>query len=104
MSTLILLIGLAALAGGYYFYRESRKADARLPESISVEEASKIIKEQAESQKVQISLSEEQMEAIRQQWIKDPSRPAQITFSVGDKNIGDIKVATCAYFGTTCCA
>lgn len=104
MNTLILLIGLAALAGGYYFYREARKVGGRLPESLSVDEASRIIKEQAESQKVQISLSEEQMEAIRQQWIKDPNRPAQITFSVDDKAIGDMKVATCAYFGTTCCA
>lgn len=97
MSGFIFLIGLAALAAGAYLYWKSRQ-------DISAYEASKIVKEEAEHQKVHINLSSEQMEAIRSQWIKDPNRPAQIIFTVDDKTVGDMKVATCPYFGTTCCA
>ena len=97
MSAFIFLLGLAALAAGAYLYWKSRQA-------IGAYEASKIVKEAAEHQKVQIKLNSEQMDAIRSQWIKDPNRPAQIIFTVDDKTVGDMKVATCPYFGTTCCA
>lgn len=97
MPEVILIVGLVALAGGIYFWWRSRG-------QLGPEEASRIVKQHAEQQKVQIQISSEQMEAIRSQWINDPRRPAQITFVVDGKPVGELKVATCPYWSDTCCA
>jgi hypothetical protein len=33
----------------------------------------------------------------------DPSQPAAITFEVDGQTLADFKVASCAYWGDTCC-
>jgi hypothetical protein len=76
-----------------------RKSDMPLAE------ASRVIKEQAAHQPVKIELTEEQLEKLRGQWRQaDPSKPLQITFFVADRTVGDLRVASCAYVGDTCCA
>ena len=97
MSELILIVGLVALAVGVFLWWRSRTG-------MGPDEASKIVKQYAEQQKVEIQITDEQMEAIRSQWIDDPNRPAQITFVVEGKPVGDLRIATCPYFSDTCCA
>lgn len=97
MQTFTLIVGLLALVIGAFLYWRSRQG-------LSAAEASKIVKRHAEGQKVKISLSNDQMEAIQSQWLEDPNRPAEITFIVEGNPVGEMKVATCPYFGTTCCA
>ena len=97
MNELGLVVGIVALALGAFLYWKSRR-------SVGPDEASKIVKHYAEQQKVEVRLTAEQMEAIREQWIKDPNRPAQIIFFVDDGRVGDIKVASCPFFADTCCA
>ena len=96
MNTLYLIIGVVGLAVGFYFWSRARQ-------QLSPEQASRIVKRQAEQQKVQIQISGEQMEAIRSQWIKDVNRPAEITFVVEGQPVGELKVATCPYWSDTCC-
>ena len=72
---------------------------------ISVDEASRVIKDAAAKQPVRIELNDAQLKEIQKQWgAADPSRPAEITFYVGDRSVGQLKVASCAYVGDTCCA
>jgi hypothetical protein len=97
MNEIALLIGLLALAVGAFFYWKSRQG-------IGPDEASRIVKQYAEQQKVELNITPQQMEAIRSQWIRDPSRPAQITFYVDGKAVGEMKIATCPYWSDTCCA
>ncbi len=97
MSNIVLVIGLAALAVGLYLWWKSTRR-------VGPDEASRIVKQLAERQKVRIEISPEQMEAIRSQWINDPARPAQLTFVVEGKPVGELKVATCPYWSDTCCA
>jgi hypothetical protein len=74
-------------------------------DAMAVEEASRVIKAHAEHQPVTIELTEDQLETLREQWRKaDPSKPLQITFFVADRTVGDLRVASCAYVGDTCCA
>ena len=73
--------------------------------AMPLDEATRVIKKQAESQPVRIELTDAQLKSLRAQWSKtDPSKPLQITFFVKDKTIGDLRVASCAYVGDTCCA
>lgn len=97
MNEIALIIGLLAFVVGALFYWKSRQG-------IGPEEASRIVKRHAEQQKVEVNITPQQMEAIRSQWIRDPSRPAQITFYVEGKAVGEMKIATCPYWSDTCCA
>lgn len=67
-------------------------------------EAASVIKRAAEEQKIAIELTEEQMEALLAQWSGDPQRPAQITFRLRNRAHIELPVASCAYWGSTCCA
>ncbi len=72
--------------------------------SSQVEEASRVIKEHAGKQPIRVELSEDQLEAILSQWKRaEPGSPAEITFHVGERDVGNLKVASCAYWGDTCC-
>lgn len=97
MSEAVLIVGLLALVGGVWLYWKSRRG-------LGPDEASELVKRYAEEQKVRVNITNEQMEAIRSQWINDPNRPAQITFVVDGTPVGEMKVATCPYWSTTCCA
>lgn len=97
MNTMGISIGIAGLVLAGYFWWRSRKG-------IDVGAASRVVKQLAEQQRVEIKISSEQMQALRDQWITDPDRPAQLVFVVDGKEVGDFKVATCPYFGDTCCA
>ena len=83
---------------------------ARSPRSsktaeIGSDEASRLIKKLAAKQRVRIKLSEGQLEAIMEQWIrKDPRQPAEIQFYVGRRAVAKLKVASYSYWGDTCCA
>jgi hypothetical protein len=68
-------------------------------------EASKVIKELAAKQKIEVRLTAEQMDAISKHWGRlDPHRPAEITFFVDDKAKAQFKVAAYSYHGDSCCA
>jgi hypothetical protein len=72
---------------------------------MQVEEATRVIKEYASKQPVQIELTEEQLQQLREQWGKgDPSRPIELTFVLADRTVGEMRVASCAYLSDTCCA
>lgn len=73
-------------------------------QNITSKEASEAIKKFAEDQPIQVELSEEQMEAIHDQWqTGDPYKPAEITFTVKDRPVAGLKVASYSYRGDTCC-
>lgn len=70
----------------------------------SIDEASAIIKKEAEYQRVSISLTQEQLQEVLGQIGKiDPSRPAVVDLIVEDKPIGDLRMAGYWYAGDTCC-
>lgn len=71
---------------------------------IGPDEASGLIKEFAEGQKIRIELTEEQLAAISEQWQgMDVRSPAEITFYVGERAAASLKVAGYTYSGDTCC-
>jgi hypothetical protein len=73
-------------------------------EDIGPDEASRLIKEFAEQQKIRIELTEEQLAAISDQWEgMDVRSPAEITFYVGERAAASLKVAGYTYSGDTCC-
>ena len=75
-----------------------------MPE-IGSDEASKIVKEYAKKQKIEIKLSEEQLKSILDQWNdKDPKMPAEVSFYVGEREMINLRVAAYRYRGDTCCA
>ena len=72
---------------------------------MQVEEATRVIKEHAAKQPVRIELSDEQLQVLQKQWANaDPSRPIELTFVIGDRTLGELRLASCAYIGDTCCA
>lgn len=101
METIVLVVGLVALAAGVALWANSRKGRAPV---LAPEEASRVVKQLAEKQKIEVRITPEQMTAILDQWQFDPRHPAQITFTVDDRPVGELKVATCAYWSDTCCA
>jgi hypothetical protein len=73
-------------------------------DQMQVEEATRVIKEHASKQPVQIELTDEQLQYVREQWGKgDPNRPIELTFVVADRTVGELRVASCAYLSDTCC-
>jgi hypothetical protein len=69
-----------------------------------VEEASRVIKEHASQQRVRVQLTDEQLQAIVEQWGKgNPREPAEITFYLAERPVGELRVAGCAYLADTCC-
>lgn len=74
-------------------------------EKLGIDDASKEIKAMAGNQPVKITLTEEQMNALRRQWQGlDNGQPAELTFEVESQVTGKIRVAAYGYFSTTCCA
>lgn len=72
---------------------------------MEVEEATRVIKEHASKQPVQIELTDEQLQQLREQWGKgDPRRPIELRFVLADRTVGEMRVASCAYLSDTCCA
>jgi hypothetical protein len=77
----------------------------RLGGEPEAEEVSASLKRLAEQQPVTIKLSADQISTLKDQWRSlDPSRPAAISFEVEGRQVADFKVASCAYWGDTCCA
>lgn len=75
-----------------------------MKKNIGPEEASELIKQFAEEQKIRIELTEDQLEAITEQWKDmDLRSPAEITFYVGERAAANLKVAGYTYSGDTCC-
>jgi hypothetical protein len=71
---------------------------------IGSDEASKIIKKYAEKQKVDVKLTEEQLQTIIDQLKgKDPKMPTQVSFYVGNREVANTMVAGYWYAGDTCC-
>jgi len=68
------------------------------------DEASRLIKKFAEEQKIRVELTEEQLDAISDQWKgMDMRSPAEITFYVGERAVAALRVAGYTYSGDTCC-
>ena len=79
--------------------------ERRRDPSIEAEEASRVIKEHAAKQRMTIRVPEETLKALIAEWQRlNPKAPAEISFQVGDRVVGSMKIAACAYFGDTCCA
>jgi hypothetical protein len=78
------------------------EADA---EQLGIDEGSKIVKQLAAQQKIDVKLTEDQMEAIRSQLKRwDNKRPAEISFLVKGEPKAKFRVAAYAYRRRTCCA
>jgi hypothetical protein len=73
-------------------------------ENMSHDEASRLIKDAAKDQQIDIVLSEEQMATLLRQWSADPERPALIKFSVSGRPNIELSAASYSYSGDTCCA
>lgn len=94
------LLSLAALGTAVYALSVARESRGE----ITAEEASTVVKRHAQDQEIEVELSEEQLDAIHQQWtVGDPSRPADITFAVEDRPAANLRVASYSYWGDTCC-
>ena len=69
------------------------------------DEVSAHLKRYADQHPVTITLTPDQLDTLKEQWQRlDPRSPAAITFQVEGKPVADLKVASCAYWGDTCCA
>lgn len=67
--------------------------------------ASEVVKRHAKGNQVALDISQETLDSLLDSWRKgDPSRPAEITFVVEGREVGNLKIAACAYFHDTCCA
>jgi len=68
-------------------------------------ELSQQVKRLAAEQPIRIQLTAEQFDALLESWkAADPTRPAQITFVVDQRRVGEFSVAAYSYSGDTCCA
>lgn len=82
----------------------SKRRPQKRQKDIGHEEASRIVKKYATKQKIQIRLTEDQVNAILKKWkVRNPKMPAEITFYAGVRAIANIKVAGYWYRGDTCC-
>lgn len=73
-------------------------------QSPDLRDATRSIKEQAAKQKIELTLSQDQVEELLSQWRGgDPAAPAEITFQVKGKEHVNLKVAGYWYAGDTCC-
>ncbi|PWT78026.1 MAG: hypothetical protein C5B58_15860 [Acidobacteria bacterium] len=92
--------------------KKFKKSSGPSKPPISAAAASAALKRYAAKQRVQIELTEDQMHALQRQLgldtpsPLDPRRPFNITFVVKgrSKAFSDFNVASCAYWGDTCCA
>ena len=91
--------------------KRSRKPSRASKPPISAAAASAALKRYAAKQRVQVELTDDQMQALQRQLgvdtasPLDPRRPFNITFVVKGrpKAFGDFNVASCAYWSDTCC-
>jgi len=83
--------------------RKRTPGEVRQP-AAKPDELSAAIKRLAADQPIRVVLTEEQYRGLLGTWDeKDPTRPAQITFFVGDRSVGEMTVAAYRYRGDTCC-
>ena len=77
--------------------------------SAMAEQASRIVKEAAAKQRIVISLTEEQFEALARNFKPeangtfDPRQPFQIEFQAGNQSKSRLPVASCAFWSDSCC-
>lgn len=72
---------------------------------VTPERASEVIKQLAASNKVELELPPELFERLVESWRNaDTSSPAEIRFVVEGREVGNFKIAACAYWSDTCCA
>ena len=77
--------------------------------SAVAEQASRIVKEAAAKQRIDISLTEEQFEQLARNFRSegngafDPRKPFQIEFEAGTRAKSRLPVASCAFWSDTCC-
>lgn len=70
-----------------------------------VAEASEAIKRAAADNPVEFELPAEIVSKLLESWKQaDPTSPAEIRFTVQGREVGNFKVAACAYWSDTCCA
>ena len=71
----------------------------------NLEDASRLIKEAASSQRVEVRIEEQQLNLILEQIRRgDPKAPAEITFVVEGREAINLRAAGYWYAGDTCCA
>ncbi|HEX6683325.1 MAG TPA: hypothetical protein VF062_11045 [Candidatus Limnocylindrales bacterium] len=79
--------------------------DDHSPDRDAVAEASRVIKDHAARQKIELEVGDEAFTAMLAAWRKlNPQAPAEISFVREGKEVGNFKVASCAYWSDTCCA
>ena len=72
---------------------------------ISAEAASAAIKRLAANNTVELEVPEDLVSRLLESWRQaDPAAPAQIRFTVEGREVGNFKIAACAYWSDTCCA
>jgi hypothetical protein len=68
-------------------------------------QASELVKEYARGNRVELQISEDAFQALMEDWKRaDLNRPAEISFVIEGREVGNLKIAACAYWGDTCCA
>ncbi len=71
----------------------------------AVEQASETIKRAAADNPVEFELPAELVDRLLESWRRgNPSAPAEIRFTVEGREVGNFKIAACAYWSDTCCA
>jgi hypothetical protein len=72
---------------------------------LGVTEASAAIKALAAKNPVEFDVPQELVDRLLESWRgADPSAPAEIRFMVEGREVGNFKIAACAYWSDTCCA
>ena len=75
-----------------------------MSEPLDDDEVTRVIKERAAKQKIQIDVSDEQARALLEQWRGgNPKDPAEIAFVVRGEERINLRVAGYWYAGDTCC-
>jgi hypothetical protein len=73
--------------------------------AVEAARASEVVKKYAGRNRIAVELPEEAVEALLKGWLDvDPTQPAEISFLVEGREVGNFKIAACAYAKTTCCA
>jgi hypothetical protein len=86
--------------------KERSESPSGVPPRVAhtADELSREVKRLAASQPIKVELTQEQFDALMRGWRSaDPTKPAQITFVVGERPVGEFSVAAYSYHGDTCC-
>jgi hypothetical protein len=80
------------------------KRPSRKPAGPSLAAATTVLKREAAKQRIQVNLTQDQLDAILAAWNDaDPRAPAEVTFVVAARPAIGLKVAGYRYKGDTCC-